>query len=210
MQMGWRRTTQRDESKTINHTDPVFSTCRVLKSPSKRETMASAQMQKATNLDKANVFQPQNGTQVSLVNRTSFEMTLGRSISWSGTPAYPGFPEKILPNRFGLFSHLSDGDFGSTAAVIYYGTNSNFMPCAWVLAWDAPSESDQSPNKVFVFCGPQSTIESMEFREIRMLLNGSSTEAKATDTTSMTAAEANIHDHTTNKATVTASFSYMP
>ncbi|XP_074319959.1 jasmonate-induced protein homolog [Silene latifolia] len=168
--------------------------------------MASVQVRKAASP----AGQPQNGAQATVVNQTSFAMTLGRSINWSGTPASPGFPDTILPNMSVMFNHLSDGEFGSTGAVIYDGFNPNMHPCAWVLAWDAPAESDQFPNKVYVDCGLKSVIDGIEFTEIRRLLRESSTESKAEDPVSKTKAEANVNDLTPEKATVAAAFGVMP
>ncbi|XP_074319953.1 jasmonate-induced protein homolog [Silene latifolia] len=168
--------------------------------------MASIQVQKATSSDNKEVKQPQNGAQVVVVNQTKSVMTLGRQINWSGTPAYPGYPDTIWPNQKVIFNHLADGDFGSTAAVIYNGTNLTGQPCAWVLAWDAPAESERKPNKVFVTCGSKSQIDNLENNEIRHFLSESSKHSFTFDPAAQVSAQAIINEKLPNKAYVGAGF----
>ncbi|XP_074319966.1 jasmonate-induced protein homolog [Silene latifolia] len=153
--------------------------------------------------------QAQNGAQVSMTNQTSDVMTLDRSKDWSGNVA-TSLPQTIRPGESVTFAHLSDGDFGSRAAVVYTGTNAAGVPCGWVLAWDAPAYTQQSPNKVYVVCGVKPFIDHLDFNQIRLSLSASTSESNATDPATKTSTTATINESIPNKATVEAIFSLIP
>ncbi|XP_074319962.1 jasmonate-induced protein homolog [Silene latifolia] len=167
--------------------------------------MASNQVQKATN----SKVQPQNGAHVSLTNQISREMKLDRSVSWSGGMV-GSFPSTIAPGHPVTFSHLSDGDFGSRAAVVYTGTNMAGVDCAWVLAWDAPAYTEHAPNRVYAICGPKSVLDRLEFNQIRLSLGVSSSASEAEDNATKTSVNATIDESMPNKANVEATFTVIP
>ncbi|XP_074319960.1 jasmonate-induced protein homolog [Silene latifolia] len=166
--------------------------------------MASAQVQNSTNPK----TQPQNGAQVTLTNQTLAEMKLNSAIDWSGNVA-TRFPPTIAPGQSVTFSHLGDGDFGSKAAVVYNGINAVGLQCGWLLAWDAPANTQQSPNKVYVTCGPKSVIDGLDFEQIRMYLSESESKSNAVDPATKTRVNAEIDESIPNKAKVVATFSLV-
>ncbi|KAK9749329.1 hypothetical protein RND81_02G118300 [Saponaria officinalis] len=137
--------------------------------------MASDQMQKvATSVEL--LGQKQKGAQVTMLNQTPTSMKLFRSVTWAGSAA-PGYPAGIQPGRSVVFNNLANPCLGSKAAV-FYATDCQLNPLAWVLAWDAPIDYTPTSNKVFVLCGPRSVIESMTDDQVLVALETSSSSSK--------------------------------
>ncbi|KAK9672325.1 hypothetical protein RND81_12G092900 [Saponaria officinalis] len=155
------------------------------------------------------LWQAQNGAQLTVSNQTLANLTFFKSINWFGKVSSPGYPAIIHPNASGLFSHLRNTNDKSMAAVIYSGTNQSMQLCAWILAWCAPAKSIEG-NKIYVFCGPQSLIESMTDDQIRVSLESSFENSNATDTAAKISANATINDTVPTMATVGANFSLIP
>ncbi|KAK9684288.1 hypothetical protein RND81_10G199300 [Saponaria officinalis] len=153
--------------------------------------------------------QPQNGAQLTVFNQTLSTLSFVKSIKWSGKVSSPGYPPSIGPGAAGMFSHLKTSNFGSEAAVVYSGTNAAMQPCAWILAWYAPADSSDG-NKVYVFCGPKTLIDSMTDDQIRMSLESSLDTSNATNLGTKTSANATINDKMPNMATVGANFALIP
>ncbi|KAL9225472.1 hypothetical protein vseg_001389 [Gypsophila vaccaria] len=173
--------------------------------------MACAQVPKGTTSFADDlVTQYQGGAQVVMNNQTGFVMTLDRSHNWSGKPASGnGIPYSIGFDSSVRFTHLGDSDFGSSGAVIYAGANASMMSCAWVLAWDAPTDSTTSPNKVYVACGPKGSIDALSFDQIRNNLEYSTTVSQAIHPSAKIKADAEINDSTPNTASVGATFALI-
>ncbi|XP_074319024.1 jasmonate-induced protein homolog [Silene latifolia] len=202
MQMRWHRTTERALKARQSHRS-VFSTRRV-KAKKKRETMASTQVQKATSLD------TQTGTQVTMINQTSNDLRFSSSMIWSGTSR---FPPIIKPNTSGMFNTTGNVNSGSSAAAIYYGKNSQGLPCAWVFAWDAPADTEtgQNPNKVYATTGARSVIDNLTFDQIQTFLSKSSAYSHDIDFVYRTKVEAQISTNEENAevANVVGTFSLI-
>ncbi|KAK9672317.1 hypothetical protein RND81_12G092300 [Saponaria officinalis] len=171
--------------------------------------MACEKVQKGTlssSFDKT-LRQVQAGAEVLMTNQTGFVMTLDRSCNWSGKPAgNSGFPYNIGVNSSARFTHLRDGNFGSSGVVVYAGANVSMVSCAWVLAWDAPADSDDLPNKVYVACGPKGTIDGLTFDQIRTNLEYSGAASQAINPATQINANAEINDMTAGTASVGANF----
>ncbi|KAL9225459.1 hypothetical protein vseg_001380 [Gypsophila vaccaria] len=153
--------------------------------------------------------QPQNGAQLTISNQTLSNLTFVKSIEWFGEVSSAGYPANINAGGSAMFSHLRVTNDKSKAAVVYSGTNAAMQPCAWILAWCAPAESTTAPNKVYVFCGHRTLIDSMTDDQIRVSLDGSSDTSSATDKAVNTSAHATIDESVPNRATIKANFSII-
>ncbi|XP_074319014.1 jasmonate-induced protein homolog [Silene latifolia] len=172
--------------------------------------MATMQDQNVTVCEKT-VKQPQNGTQATMNNQTHFAMTLARSHNWSGAPVGT-FPATIFPNNSAIFTHLKGNFFGSKAAVVYNGKNASGTDCSWVLAWHAPADntSPQTPNRVYVVCGPKQVIANLSFDQIQQKLDTALTFDTSTDVATKTRVDGNISDTVPDIATLIADFKLIP
>ncbi|XP_074319961.1 jasmonate-induced protein homolog [Silene latifolia] len=157
------------------------------------------------------VRQPQNGTQATMNNNTHREMTLGRSHSWAGIPAYP-FPETVYPNFSANFTHLKDNLLGSKGVVVYNGRSATGLDCSWVLAWHAPINNTPPlpSNKVYVICGPKQIIAKMTLDQIQEALDKAYPSDTFTDQAIKTSVDGVIHDLVPDQATLVADFKLVP
>ncbi|XP_074318080.1 jasmonate-induced protein homolog [Silene latifolia] len=156
------------------------------------------------------VKQSQNGTQATMNNQTHFAMTLARSHNWSGAPLGT-FPATFFPNSSSIFTQLKGNFFGSKAAVVYNGKNASGTDCFWVLAWHAPVDNTtQTPNRVYVVCGPKQVITNLTFDQIQQKLDTSLTFDTSTDAATKTRADGNISDAILEIATLIADFKLIP
>ncbi|KAL9242536.1 hypothetical protein vseg_016527 [Gypsophila vaccaria] len=170
--------------------------------------MAALQAEKAATTSDELLRQPQVRAQLTVRNVTPAAMRLDRSISWFGTPTAP-FPPTIAANGSVNIVHERGAAFTSKGAVVYAGTNASNQACAWVLAWDAPHETNLAPNKVYVACGLKSAIDGINFDRILESLDASSAESNVSNQTSKTRAFASIMHLIPNSAFVGADFNRM-
>ncbi|KAL9225460.1 hypothetical protein vseg_001381 [Gypsophila vaccaria] len=144
--------------------------------------------------------------QAKITNNTMMQMTLLKSNNWSGCPE-GSFPQFIDPSQTVTFNHDFDDAFGSKAAVIYAGTNPAAYPCAWVLGWYAPtSPSTETPNQVYVTCGPREAIEAIPWDQIGMQIDQASDSASHDDTATGTTVTAKYDVKILETSTLEAAF----
>ncbi len=163
----------------------------------------------AASVESFAVNQPQNGTRATVFNLTKAAMKLNRFKNWSGAPSGGKFPENIGAGGNIRFTHTKDGSFGSKAAVVYDGFNASNNPCSWVLAWEAPANTDVAQNKVYLRCGRKGDIAKMDFDQILEELDNSTAAADVSDSQTSTSADSTITDAVSNTATLLANFTLM-
>ncbi|XP_074321761.1 jasmonate-induced protein homolog [Silene latifolia] len=129
--------------------------------------MASVQVQR---VGEQTVNQPQDATYGTIFNHTWTNMNLITSHSWSGSFTF--LPDPIPYNGATQFVHRK-GDQGTKGAVVYTMPSRTEEPYAIVLAWDAPANHNppNSPNRVYIECGPRDYIESQTWYSIQRNLD---------------------------------------
>ncbi|KAK9724931.1 hypothetical protein RND81_05G109700 [Saponaria officinalis] len=170
--------------------------------------MATQEQETMTTEEYFSMMQWQNGAVAAVKNQTRSTMSLDRFKQWAGYPTTGSFPKTIAPNSTAHFTHARGGHFGSIAAVQYSGLNANGVQCAWILAWNAPVENSPPcpPNRVYVNCGPKTSMDIVTWEQILMKLDNSPIDDFANDSAMKISAEAHIHDLTADLATLIASF----
>ncbi|KAK9724936.1 hypothetical protein RND81_05G110200 [Saponaria officinalis] len=165
----------------------------------------------ATSNKKGPINQWQNGAVAVMNNQTQSTLSLDRFKNWAGVPSTGSFPQNIGPNSSAHFTHLRGGQYGSIAGVQYSGINACGVQCAWILAWEAPVQDSPPcpPNRVYVTCGPKTTMDALTWDQIITELDNSLTYDTATDSATKTSANGSIQDLTPDTATLSANFSLL-
>ncbi|XP_074281558.1 jasmonate-induced protein homolog [Silene latifolia] len=161
--------------------------------------MASMQVHQAVAKKEYNPKQFQNGTMATINNLTQSQMSLDRFMNWAGHPATGSFPSTIARNRTAQFTHVRGGNFGSVAAVQYSGYNALGALCAWIVAWNAPSNDtppDCPPNRVYAECGSKKVMDAITWDQILSKLDIAPTDYSDSDPSTKTSVDATIQDYT--------------
>ncbi|KAK9684657.1 hypothetical protein RND81_10G223300 [Saponaria officinalis] len=175
--------------------------------------MASKQMQKvATEVQTVLTGQLQIGTSATLNNHTVTNMQLMKSHSWSGIFFPP--PPQTITSHGGVarFIHLL-GNKGSKAGVMYTITGAVTVeaPYAVVLAWDAPSNSRLSPNRLYGVLAPKSVIDKLTWETIEKELDKAGASVEINDKVAKISVHANLANNPkTEMAGLWANFQLIP
>lgn len=152
------------------------------------DNMIEKSKKTATNLGS------QSSTVANFSNSTTGEVKFYKFFDWSGKVVGTGYPPAVQSQGAGQFIHEGESEKGSKGAVVYSGVNKQGVSCGWLFAWSAPTNvGPDSPNKVFVECGPIAKFDTIIWSTIEAKLDVSDSTVNTSDDTTATNVSAAIN-----------------